>query len=276
MPIPSTILIPLHPCISIDIHQNVPPPPAPPVPPFLPYFWVQVLGGLPLVNKAKMATTTFTWYFPAMQKGTDIGRFLIHVGNPVNLKLPFIIIGSGSKSFFGASTVKASNEPVATSLLIIINKNMNCCDPCNLPAGNVIAPNTVLAGMTIGDYFGGIVNALIDTAVSFAIGHVAGKFGDGIADCIGKSGLAQAAWNTVISDAFSDLFKSGVDLGREGLKNLTGFDSDTDQIGDYAGSALDDTGISETLFGDSDSTSDSTDSGLDATNNYYNDSELIA
>lgn len=270
--IPCCVLIPMHPCISLDIHQVVVPP-ATPFP--APYFWLQILGGLPVVNKAQMGSKTYAWSFPAMQKGTDIGRFIVHVGNPANLKLPFIILGSGSKSPFGAGTVKIENKVVATACLIMINKNLNCDWPVKMPTGNVIAPNTVLAGMSLGDFVAGFINMGLDSALSFVVGKAFGEVGDKIGAKIVGQKTAESAWSFVVGETSNLLFGEGLDKGRSLLKNHAGMDSDTDQIGDWAGEGLDDS-VEGTAIGDAEEAIGETlGSGVDAVGEYFNGTEEI-
>ena len=223
--IAATLLLPIHPCISVDLHHNLPPPPAPPVPLYLPYFWLQILGGLPFFNKVKMAKKTYAWHFPALQKDTDIGGMLVHVGNPINLKLPLIIYKSSSKSHFGASTVKIENEIVATSSLIFVNHNMNCGNPCNLPTGIVVAPNTVMAGMTIGDYISGTLTIVIDASIGYGMDKLGKGISAKINDKISKSAIGKAVWETVIKgkDTVGKRIEKSVKKGvsyslKEGLK----------------------------------------------------------
>ncbi len=259
--IASTLLLPIHPCTSIDLHTHLPPPPIPPVPPFLPYFWLQVLGGLPFFTKAKICKKTFAWHFPAMQKGTDIGRMLIHVGNPINLKLPFIIYNSSSKSFFGASTVKVENQVVAVSNAVVVNNNMNCNDPMNLPTGVVIAPNTVMAGMTIGDFLAGYVNITTDLLVGKALGKPGDYMGKKIIGKLANSAVTKSAWEAVTKsklgktmaeevtgESVNALTGLGFDKIKDVVKNKTGFDLDSsigDNIGRMADDSLEGTGAQE-------------------------------
>ncbi len=251
MAISCAILNPIFPCIGIDVHQVIIPatPPA-----YAPYFWLQVLGGLPVVGKAKKCDDVYTFPFslPAMQKGTDIGKMIVHVGNPANIKLPFIILGSGSKSHFGSSTVKVDGETVGTACIVYVNINLNCCDPVNLPTGIVIAPSTTMAGMTLGDYIAGIVNMAVDIAVSYVVGKAVGKalgplsrVSNGEIASIAPSLFVQTGKDAfkltsdfVANEVASFVVKEGVDFLR-GEFNEHVYNLDPDQIGDAIGSAVD-------------------------------------
>ena len=204
MPVSCCILSQWHPMISFEPEWVIIPP-APPVP--APFFAISVLNGIPFIGSAKVANSVASSFGNTLQMGTDIGKILPHFGTP-NLNLALVIAFSKSKSVFGSSLVSAENSPVATACLVVANLNLNCGAPVSWPIAAVCAPNTAMAGMTLGDYFAGIV----EIAVSCAIDAIMNKLGDQF-----TNGIASRLASRVTGLA-------GINGGRiviEGLENLT-------------------------------------------------------
>lgn len=165
--------------LSFDVHQMVIPP-APPAPGI--YFHPSFLGFGELSGKAKYSGDADTiskgivktMGVNAMFQGTDTGFFNTHIGNPANVLLPIVILFSASKSVFHSSTVNINGKPPATAALVIMNLNLNCAFPVSLPLGVVYAFNTVTAGMTLGDYLGGIAFMVVSGLIEYGVGKVLG------------------------------------------------------------------------------------------------------
>ncbi len=175
-------LIAMHPVIGIDMHDIIIPP-APPV--AGPYVWVQILSGLLMPTVQMEPTVVSSFGFPVMQRGTDIGPLLVHVGNPVNIALPFIILGSASKSEFGAFSVLVKKKPVAIAVAKYLNFNLNCWgpmlpSPLPVPSGTVIAFNTVEVGFSIGDLVASLFALIVDMAIQGLMNVLGDKIGKAI------------------------------------------------------------------------------------------------
>lgn len=167
------VLITIHPMLGCDMHDTIPPP-GPVVVPAVPHFAAATLRWL--MPTHKKADTISTMGFSPMQQGTDIGNFIPHISAPHYL-LPLVIALSGSKSHFGVASVHMQGQPVAVALLVVLNLNLNCsgatCPP--LPTGVVIAPNTVVSSMTLGDFLGGLFAMVVDAAIQFGLNRLFGS-----------------------------------------------------------------------------------------------------
>jgi hypothetical protein len=183
----------IHGFIGAGFHDAVNPP-LPAVVPFTPHVSMQTLLGLTI--KAKWSKTVIGPFgFQLLGKDNDSGLMVPHIAiPPTNVLVPIVIAFGGSKVMFGASTVKldvdGAGVPMGACLLpfVPLSKNQACNQPLNLPTDNVIGPNTVMVGLTLGDVVGGVVNIVVDMGVSFALG----KLGGGISDSITKPIVAAA------------------------------------------------------------------------------------
>lgn len=204
MPISCCILSQWHPMMSFE-PETVIIPPAPPV--IAPFFAISVLNGIPFIGSATVANSVASSFGNTLQMGTDIGKLIPHFGTP-NLNLILVIAFSKSKSVFGSSMVMAEGKPVATACLVVANLNINCASPVSWPIAAVSAPNTAMAGMSLGDYIAGIVEMGVTMVIDHFMGQIGERVGNRIAGRIASriSGVA------------------GVEGGRiviEGLENLT-------------------------------------------------------
>jgi hypothetical protein len=173
------VLLKWHVMLGCDIHNEItatwPPLPAPNVPHIVGMRLAGLSGQASLTGDDVVANG---WNI--VQRDSDISAFIPHIPIPPFppiILLALIIPTSGSKSYFGPSTVIANKKPIAGALLGPINLQLNCADPCPLPCGIVIAWGSVVCGMTWGDIIGGFIGMAIDAAMSFAINKVAGLFG---------------------------------------------------------------------------------------------------
>jgi hypothetical protein len=226
MPMTCSVLVHYYPMLGVDLHKAQAPGPVPPVP-FSPHVVVAalylgpwgILTGLP-------ALTVKSQYGITMQKGTDIGPLIPHVCVPIppNLLTPVYILGSASKSYFGVATVKVGGAPVAVAVAKIMNLNVNCGD-IPTPSGYVMAPNTVNAGMTLGDFLSGLLTALVEGALQWVIGQVVGAIGEGIAGKLFKAALVpvvDAADAATLAAAKAAIASGTSQFGSEMIKGAIG------------------------------------------------------
>ena len=171
------LLIEFHPMVGVDFHKNQPPPPAPPVP-AAPHAVAATLNWQIPASTANTVRATFA-EARIMQRGTDIQAMIPHIPlTPAALLTPAIIAASGSKSYFGPATVLANDAAIAVAVGGIVDVSLNCGD-VPTPTGNVIAPNTVVAGMTIGDMLGGVFAMAFDAAAQAAMNKLTGDLFQG-------------------------------------------------------------------------------------------------
>ncbi len=171
----NTVLIELHPMIGADLHEET----GTAVPPKVPLYPHFVTAPLHWVFKPSYAPKVRALHLGTMQRGTDMQSFIPHIPIPFMpycLSVPQIVLFSGSKSHFGVARVKVAGSPVAVALLCFININLNCGD-IPLPNGYVIAPNTVLSGLTWADFFGGLFAMMCDLIVQTAFNEIMGNCG---------------------------------------------------------------------------------------------------
>jgi hypothetical protein len=111
--------------------------------------------------------------FQFIGKGNDSGLIVPHISIPPNnILLPITIAFGISKPMFSASKVHIDVDGAGLPLTACCNPwvplslNQACNDPCNYPSDIVIAPNSVVVGLTLGDIIGGLVHIAIDSAIS--------------------------------------------------------------------------------------------------------------
>jgi hypothetical protein len=178
------VLLEFHPMAGVDFHFDLIPP-APPVPPIPTPFEPHIVGALlNWVLPASYAPTVLAMYARVMQRGTDIMNGIPHIpSGPGVLLSPAETAFSGSKSYFGPASVQAKGKPIAVAIMVIINLNLNC-GTIPTPTGAVVAPNTVVAGMTLGDFLGAMMAMVFDCAVQTVMNCLLaplGPIGSGIA-----------------------------------------------------------------------------------------------
>jgi hypothetical protein len=175
------VLIEFHPMVGVDLHKDQPPPPAPPVP-FAPHATAALLNW---VVPASTADTVKALYGRVMQRGTDIQNLIPHIPLTPAALLAGVLTGlSGSKSDFGPASVKAGGKPIAAAVAVVVNFNLNCGD-IPTPTGIVIAPNTVVTGMTLGDILGGVFAMVTEAAIQTAMNLLLGDLGPWEAGIVG-------------------------------------------------------------------------------------------
>jgi hypothetical protein len=173
------VLLEYHPMIGADPHNEL----APSVPPAVPVEPHAVAAILNFILPASMADDTRTkvlgpLHARVMLRGTDIQSFIPHIPlGPGILLAGLLTLFSGSKSHFGPSSVLACKKPIAAALLVLINPNVNCGTIAGV--GTVFAPNTVVAGMTVGDVIGGLFAACVQIVIQGVTNAVFGKLPGG-------------------------------------------------------------------------------------------------
>ena len=164
-----------------------------------------------LIPASTAATTRATWTLGrVMKRGTDIQNGIVHIPlTPACLLAPVISAFSASKSHFGPARTKANGAPIAVAVAGLFNINLNCGD-IPTPTGIVIAPNTVLARMTVGDIIGGLFAMLTDAVIQALMNSAFGMLGP----C--GSGLAQMLVGSPLGFSFNASGKGAVGaLGRQ-------------------------------------------------------------
>jgi len=169
------VLIKWHPMVGVDFHVNLMPTPAVPAPsPWHPHLTAHVLYGWTLGNIAPNVTAMG---IPIIHMGSDIANGIPHIPLPPThflLALLWTAL-SGSKSHFGPSAVQTKTGPIGAALLVVYNLNLQCSSSWPTPTGLVLAPNTVVTHMTLGDILGGLFAMAVDAVLSKLIGDLVGK-----------------------------------------------------------------------------------------------------
>lgn len=185
-----------HPMIGRDLHIPWVPGSPVPAPTPVPYFTYQIMLGFGVVCSVATTHNSMGWGW-TMQKGTDIGFLIPHIGPP-SLLTPLDMILSASKSYFGSSQYMAEGKPVACALLGMTNPNLNCGSPFPFSVGLVIALNTHFVSMTLGDFLHGLLSFGIDFALQCAIGWLVGKGADKIANRLAPQILSKRAAKAIL------------------------------------------------------------------------------
>lgn len=173
-----TVLRQWHVMVGCDMHNELtatlPPVPAP----MIPHAVGHVLNGWWTAQTS--LETVKAIGTEIILRDSDILAGIPHVPIPPYppcALVPLIMLTSGSKSYFGPSSVLAIKKPIACALTPIIHINLNCADPCYMPLDVVVAWGNVVTDMTFGDYVGGFIAAAIDTGISFGLGKLGGFLG---------------------------------------------------------------------------------------------------
>jgi hypothetical protein len=163
-----------HSFIGAGFHKIYIPPAPPPLP--VPHVSVDTLRGLS-INAKYSKTVIGPFGFKMIAKDNDSGYVIPHVSTP-NVLLALVIAFGSSKVMFGASKVlidvDGSGKPCGCCCQPYAPMSLNqaCNDPCNFPGDLVIAPNSVMVGLTFGDWVAGWVAIAADTAVSFLMSKI--------------------------------------------------------------------------------------------------------
>ncbi|MFY0533141.1 hypothetical protein [Nannocystis pusilla] len=152
--------------IGIDHHICWPPGAPLPLPKPVPYVTVMVLNGLQPLTPM-LAPTSQTFHGLTVQRGSDIGPGIPHIGAP-SLLTPLDVLFSSSVSYFGASAYTHEGQPCAAALLVAVGLNANCQEPVSLPTGLVLCITTHFTWMSPFDILFGAACMLFDAALEFA------------------------------------------------------------------------------------------------------------
>lgn len=181
--------------IGIDRHIPWPPESPIPLPDPVPYVTIMVLMGLQPLTPM-MAFSSMTLYGWTMQRGTDIGPGIPHIGMP-SLLTPLDMLFSSSVSYFGPTAYQHEAEPCAAALLCVINLNANCQEPVALPTGLVLCITTHYTMMSFFDILFGFGTMIFDMVLDYAscqLSNLAGKvIGKYVVSPIGKKIAAKTA-----------------------------------------------------------------------------------
>ncbi|HEY8377922.1 MAG TPA: hypothetical protein VIK91_15605, partial [Nannocystis sp.] len=109
--------------IGVDMHICWPPGEPKPIGP-RPYLTIMWLHGIQPLTPL-MARTCLTLYGMTMQRGTDIGPGIPHIGPP-SILTPLDVLFSCSISYFGPASYCSEILPVAAALAGVVNFNVNC------------------------------------------------------------------------------------------------------------------------------------------------------
>lgn len=174
----------IHGFIGMGSHNALYPPA--PTPAIVPHVSMDTLLGLTL--GAKFTTTVIGPFgFQFIQQGNDSGQIVSHIAiPPPSVLVPVVIAFGSSKPMFAASTVKMQGTPVAAGMIpfCFTSINQGCNDPCNYPGDMVICPNTVLVGLTLGDFLGGLLAIGVDCAISAIANKIGGEVAEGVMGAI--------------------------------------------------------------------------------------------
>ena len=152
--------------IGIDRHIPWPPESPLPLPTPSPYVTIMVLMGLQPLTPM-MAYSSMTLYGWTMQRGTDIGPGIPHIGIP-SLLTPLDMLFSSSVSYFGPTAYQHEGEPCAAALVFVINLNANCQEPVSLPTGLVFCITTHFTMMSFFDILFGLGMMAFDIVLEYA------------------------------------------------------------------------------------------------------------
>ena len=183
---PFGVLKHFHPMIGYDLHAVMPPGSPVPGPPG-PHIAMSSLMGTGAT--AQMGPTEFSHFGWTILRGSDIGPLIPHAPLAPNCLLPLILLSSGSKSHFGSSQFLVKDKPAACALLVVVNPNLNCADPCPMPLDGVIALTAHFVEMTLGDIISGLVHMAADAALAWAINSLGTKVFSGLSQRLYENAL---------------------------------------------------------------------------------------
>lgn len=170
-----SVLNGMHVMLGRDMHIPWPPGAPAPAAAAVPYVSADELLGreLTCLRGSRVAAEGR----PVMLRGTDIGPFIVHAGPP-SLTLPIELMTSGSKTHFGASSIRLRDQHgkvghLAGAVLGTMGINLNCGTP-SPTAGAVIAPTTVRQGMRVGD----VVSGLAAMTTDYMLQRIAARVGE--------------------------------------------------------------------------------------------------
>lgn len=222
----------IQPIFGCDAHKTIPPPPPAP-PPFAPHVvvwgvgWSQKTGFMWAVATSKAASPESGKPKPVSAGwGYSIGR--THDSGPhpghiwPNLLLPLILLGSGSKHEFGSGTVKVPGGwDKAVGVAWVMDLGLDCFDfpipPC--PSGLAISgTNSVRAGFSWSDFARGLIQMVVDAAITWAVAGVLSVAGEalsgGVRGALGRAFSVTSIFSNGAPNFFARNGRFFVDAGR--------------------------------------------------------------
>ncbi|MCA9663432.1 MAG: hypothetical protein KC486_34195 [Myxococcales bacterium] len=166
-----------HPMLGVDLHDSFPAFISPPLPRGPHLVGAMVHWGPWWMAGAKEAADVLMPPGRMMSSIFDIGMLIPHVPLCANVYFWLYILTSSSQAHFGVASVRTSKGPIAAALMLYANPQLQCEGPLTMPpaptapTAMVLAPNTVVAGMTIGDVIAGFVTMALTSALTFGITH---------------------------------------------------------------------------------------------------------
>lgn len=163
-----------HPMLGVDFHDSFPTFIGPLVPRGPHIVGAIVRFGPWWMAGSKETTKVVTPPGNVISKVFDIGMFIPHIPLVPDVYFWLYILVSSSQGHFGVASVQTDKGPIAAALMLFVNPQLQCEGPLTMPpapTGVVLAPNTVVAGMTIGDVIAGFVTMVITSAVTFGLAH---------------------------------------------------------------------------------------------------------
>jgi hypothetical protein len=216
------VLTTIQPIVGADFHKAIPPPP-PAGPLMTPHV---VVWGSGLSQKSSFMWAVATSKASSPESGCpkpvvvgfghacgrthDAGPHPGHIWP--NVLLPLVLLGSASKAEFGSGTVKvrvagADSADMAVNVAFVLNANLDCQDfPIPpLPTGMCFTIHySVKAGFSFADFCRGLVQMVVDMALTWAVGAVCAVVTGAISGLIasgGRSGV-MAAMRSAIGSNF--------------------------------------------------------------------------
>jgi hypothetical protein len=203
------VLTTLQPIVGVDMHKSIPPPP--PVGPLMVphvvvwgsglsqktgFLWATASTSKASSPESNVQKPVLVGAGHACGRGHDAGPHPGHIWP--NALLPLILLGSASKSEFGASKVKISVSQVqggtsdlGVNVAYVMNLNLDCQDmPLpSLPTGFCFAVNySVYAGFSFKDACHGLTQMVADSALTWLVG-VASIAVSGVLKALCSSGI---------------------------------------------------------------------------------------
>jgi hypothetical protein len=212
-----------HPMVGCDWHIPHPPPVGIPVWPPSPYLVFNQMTNMLGIELTVLYSPTVL--ADAMQsnmcRGSDIGMLTPHVGVP-SITIAIEMLFGGSKSHFGPMSVSVPDQyggtqSPAAALMFVVNPNLNCGFPIPTPLGFVIATNTTVTGLTLGDVLAGLYGmamdfafqTLINLASHYGLGALFRWIGPKLAPHFGVTILSRAAARRAAREAWKAAGKVG-------------------------------------------------------------------
>lgn len=213
-----------HTYIGLGRHMALYPPVLVPV--LTPHVSMDTLLGLN-INAKWSKTVIGPFGFQFIGQGNDSGFVVPHIAiPPPSVLVPVVIAFGGSKPMFSASTVQIDVDGVGLAMAAgvipynFISFNQACNDPLNYPSDMVICPNTVVVGLTVGDFIGGLINVVVDCVIS----GIANKVGGGVAEAIMNKigGRIAAAFLGEFTESLTKIFgrEAAERMAREAGENI--------------------------------------------------------